>query len=132
MRIIPIVAASVALAVASLPMVSPAFASVREEIATAAQHAGLAATSQSLKEVHTHLHHSVNCLVGPDGASFDAKEMNPCKTLGTGAIPATKDAAKKSALEAAATKAEAGIAETDLEKSQSTAKEVEAMLKAVK
>lgn len=132
MRTIHVIAASIALTFASLPMVSPAFASVREEIATAAQHAGLAAASQSLKETHTHLHHTINCLVGPDGKSFDAKEMNPCKTLGTGAIPGTTDAAKKSALEAAAAKAEAGVAETDLAKSQKAAQEVETMLKAIK
>ena len=58
--------------------------------------------------VHAHLHHTLNCLVGPNGMDFDKDALNPCKNAGNGAIPDTTDAAKQKALEAAADKARAG------------------------
>ena len=72
------------------------------EITNGAAHAGLAAGSLDVAGVHTHLHHALNCLVGPGGKGFDAKEMNPCAQAGSGAIPDTADATKKAALEVAA------------------------------
>ena len=42
--------------------------------------------------VQAHLHHTLNCLVGPGGDGFDAKQMNPCAQAGNGAIPDAKDA----------------------------------------
>jgi hypothetical protein len=60
-----------------------------QEAATAAVHAGLAAQAATIEQVHMHLHHTVNCLVGPKGQGFDAKEANPCQKLGDGAIPDT-------------------------------------------
>jgi len=58
-----------------------------QEAATAGLHAGLAAKAATIEQVHMHLHHTVNCLVGPAGQGFDAKEANPCQKLGNGAIP---------------------------------------------
>ena len=55
-----------AAAIATLPLRASA-ADVGAEITTAAQHAGLAAQSGDIAGVHTHLHHTVNCLVGPGG-----------------------------------------------------------------
>jgi hypothetical protein len=46
---------------------------------------------------HARLHHTINCLVGPQEDGFDAKELNPCKDFGNGAIPDTEDATKVSA-----------------------------------
>ena len=43
----------------------PAHADASNEVATAAQHAGLSAASNSLLMADTHLHHTLNCLVGP-------------------------------------------------------------------
>src|SRR6266511_4230816 len=57
-----------------------------KQIATAAQHAGYAADSTAIGMAHAHLHHTINCLVGPQGDGFDAKELNPCKGFGNGAI----------------------------------------------
>ncbi len=80
-----------------------------QEMATAAQHAGLAAHATDMKTTQMHLHHVVNCLVGPTGKGFDANELNPCKDQGTGAIPDTKDAGQKKLLRQALAKANAGL-----------------------
>ena len=108
--------------VASLAALTPvaAFADAHSEIVQAATHAGLAAQSTDVAMVHTHLHHTLNCLVGPDGPGFDAKEMNPCANAGAGAIP-DGGIMKKMMLEAAANEARLGIAEPDLEKAQAHA-----------
>jgi hypothetical protein len=103
-------------------------ADVKQEIATAEQHAGYAQAATELKMVHTHLHHTINCLVGPKGKTFDAKALNPCKDLGNGAIP-DSDAAQKKALQAPLDKARAGLKATELAAAQKDAGEVEAMLK---
>ena len=114
----------------SMLMVNPAAAAdVKQEIATAAQHAGYAQAATELKMVHTHLHHTINCLVGPGGKTFDAKVLNPCKDLGKGAIPDSADAAEKKSLQAPLDKARAGLKATELAAAQKDAGEVEAMLK---
>ena len=100
------------------------------EIVTAASHAELAAGAADIAGTHTHLHHALNCLVGPKGSGFDAKELNPCANSGSGAIPDTADAAKKKALENAADKVRAGIASTDLAAAQKDAKEAASLLQA--
>jgi hypothetical protein len=106
-----------------------AAADAKQEIATAEQHAGFAQASDQLKMVHTHLHHTINCLVGPKGKTFDAKELNPCKDLGNGAIPDSTDAAQKKALQAPLDKARAGLKAKELAAAQKDASEVQAMLK---
>src|SRR2546423_1794048 len=105
-----------ALAALLLPFAfaSAAFADAASEVVTAATHASLAAGAADIAGVHTHLHHALNCLVGPKGDGFDAKELNPCAQGGSGAIPDTTDAARKSSLEAAAAKARSGIAANDM------------------
>lgn len=64
---------------------------VAKELATARTHAQLAAASQSVAVAKLHLHHVLNCLVGPHGHGFDAAAGNPCKGMGDGA---EKDAGK--------------------------------------
>jgi hypothetical protein len=90
-------------------------ADVVKEIATAAQHAGFAAASTEIGMAHAHLHHAINCLVGPHGAGFDVKELNPCKGLGNGAIPGVADATRMKSLRAALALAEAGLKSDDLD-----------------
>jgi len=104
-------------------------ADVKSEIVNAETHAGLAAKATAIDGVHTHLHHVLNCLVGPNGTGFDAKQLNPCAHAGNGAIPDMTDAAKKKSLEAAADKARSGVAATDLATAQKIASDTEAMLK---
>lgn len=64
--------------------------------------------------MHKHLHHAINCLVGPGGRTFDAKAPAPCEGLGNGAIPAAVDAGRKQVLEAALKEARAGLKTNDL------------------
>jgi len=118
-------------ALALLPLQAAA-ADLGGEIANAAQHAGLAAQASDIAGVHMHLHHAVNCLVGPAGSGFDAKEMNPCANSGNGAIPDSATPAQKKALQAAAAKAETGIASTDYAAAQKIASDTATMIKAVK
>lgn len=116
-------------AAAALIAPGAALADAHSQVVTAAMHAGLAAGASDIDAVHTHLHHTLNCLVGPGGAGFDAKQINPCAQAGKGAIPDEADAANKAALEKAATAAEAGIAEKDLAAAKKDAADVQAMLK---
>jgi hypothetical protein len=102
------------------------------EITTAAMHAGLAAQGTDIATVHTHLHHTVNCLVGPGGTGFDAKELNPCANSGNGAIPDSSSTQTRQALDAALAKANGGLASNDLSAAQKDAADTEAMLKNVR
>jgi hypothetical protein len=106
-----------------------AFADGHSEIVNAGMHAGFAAGSPDIGGVHAHLHHTLNCLVGPGGNGFDAKEMNPCANAGSGAIPDTADAGKKASLVSAASKAREGLASNDLAAAQKDASDARALLK---
>jgi hypothetical protein len=112
--------------VALLP--ASALADGPQAIGIAANHAGLAANAGGIDMVHTHLHHVLNCLVGPGGDGFDAAPGNPCGMAG-GAIPQTADAAMKTKLQTAATQVKAGIANADMAAAKKTATDVQAMLK---
>src|SRR5579862_6395853 len=118
--------------VAGILIALPASAQVADaaqEVATAATHAGLAARAATIEQVHMHLHHTVNCLVGPEGPGFDAKQANPCQKLGNGAIPDTTDSASKAKLTAALAKAQAGLKSDDLTAARKAAAEAQAALK---
>lgn len=103
-----------------------------KEIEAAAKHASFAAGAGDIDGVHTHLHHAVNCLVGPEGEGFAPKEMNPCKALGNGAIPDTEDEMRKESLRAALERANAGLAADDLADAKAEAIKTEALLDAMK
>ena len=107
-------------------------ADVHGEIVTAATHAGLAAGASDVATVHMHLHHAINCLVGPQGTGFDSTNVNPCANSGNGAIPDTADPSKKKALQAAVDEAQTGLSASDLGTAQKDAADTSAMLKAVK
>src|SRR5579863_2843154 len=96
-----------------------------QEVATAATHAGLAAQAASIEQAHMHLHHTVNCLVGPKGQGFDPNEANPCQKLGDGAIPDAPDQALKAKLTAALGKAQAGLKSDDLAAARKAATEAQ-------
>lgn len=70
---------------------------VTKEVSTAHAHALLAQNATTVADAHTHLHHVINCLVGPEGSGFDAAAGTPCKGEGNGAL---KDSASDSALQA--------------------------------
>ena len=119
----------VAILSAPLPVIA---GDLNSEITNAAMHAGLAAQASDIAGVHTHLHHTINCLVGPGGTGFDAKELNPCANSGGGAIPDATNAATKQKLESALEKANGGLASDDLATAQQDASATASMLKGVK
>ncbi len=102
-------------------------ADAAKEVKTAALHAGMASAADTLEMVRAHLHHTLNCLEGPNGANFDAKAMNPCKDQGMGAIP-DSPADKRQALEAAADQAKMALAEADMAKAKAMAAQVQKSL----
>ncbi|HEY0302197.1 MAG TPA: hypothetical protein VGC36_12710 [Rhizomicrobium sp.] len=102
------------------------------EIVTAATHADLASKAGNLAGTRMHLHHVLNCLVGPGGTGFDPSNVNPCVNAGAGAIPDTADAAKKAALEAAAATVRNGLAASDVAVAQKDAADAAKALAAIK
>jgi hypothetical protein len=106
-----------------------AWADSASETVTAQMHADLASHAADLAGVQMHLHHTLNCLVGPGGAGFEPKQMNPCANAGKGAIPDATDPGKKKLLTEVAEKVKTGIAATDLSGAQKVATESAAMLK---
>ncbi len=95
------------------PLLTPvarASTNLRAEIQVAAIHAGLAVEMHALAQTHLHLHHVINCLVGPNGRQFDPRAGNPCHGLGKGAIPDSRMSAPsvRSALHQALRNALAG------------------------
>ena len=81
-----------------------------------------------MKMTQMHLHHVVNCLVGPKGKGFDTSNANPCKDYGNGAIPDMKDPNQKKALQAALAKANAGLKSKDMAAAQKDATDAQALL----
>jgi hypothetical protein len=112
-----------AIAGSSLIIAGAAVAAVSlpAEISNARTHANNAANAPTLDAVHTHMHHALNCLVGPKGEGFDAGQMNPCTNAGNGAIVDETDAAKKAKLEDAKASLMKGLTQTDLKTAQASA-----------
>ncbi|WP_158754140.1 hypothetical protein [Dyella sp. S184] len=117
---------------AALPMLAQETdTAVSKQIGTASAHAGMALGATDLKTAHTHLHHVINCLVGPSGKGFDAQEADPCKGQGQGAIVDAKgDAASESKLHTALTQAEHGLKSTTLDGAHADAQQVLTTLQA--
>ena len=100
---------------------TPVLADTAAELSIAQTHAGLAAKATDIAKVQMHLHHAVNCLVGPSGTGFDASAGNPCGKAGNGAIPDSTDAAQKTKLQSAVADASAGLSATDVAAAQKAA-----------
>jgi hypothetical protein len=104
---------------------------VAKQVSTASAHAGMALGATDIKTVHAHLHHVINCLTGPSGKAFDAKEANPCKGMGQGAIVDAKgDRASETRLHSALTEAEQGLRTTTLDSAHADAQKVVSTLQA--
>ena len=102
-----------------------------KQITTAGAHAGMAMGAADLATTHAHLHHVVNCLVGPSGKGFDAKAEDPCKGMGQGAIVDAKgDAAVEARLHTALGHAEQGLEATTLDAAHADAKKAMESLQA--
>jgi hypothetical protein len=119
-----------AVAVASLGSLVPqtASADAQQAIGIAAQHAGLAAGAGNINLVHTHMHHVLNCLVGPGGDGFDAMPGNPCGMAG-GAIPQENNAEMKTKLLNVAAQIRAGIGNNDMGEAKKIATDAQNDLK---
>ena len=123
-RLIVSTAAIAALTGAAL---APALADEAQEVMTAGQHAGMAAGSADIKMVHMHLHHVVNCIVGPSGEGFDKTAGNPCDGKGNGAeMDAGPD--KKAWFDGILAKAWDGIKSDDLATAKKDAGDIQATL----
>lgn len=115
--------------------VSTAFAAgnADKEISTAIIHAGFASKMKDTKHVHLHLHHVVNCLVGPHGAGFYAPAGDPCKGMGNGAMNDAKGSfAVKNSLKMALDDAQSGLATNDFKAAHDAAVMAEKELKGAK
>ena len=85
----------------------------------------MSAGSSKLEDVHMHLHHVINCLVGPSGQGYDSTAEDPCKGQGTGAINDVDSKSKQlKKLDEAVKNAKEGLKENDMKKAQKEAKEV--------
>ncbi len=105
--------------------------SAQTEIKTAHTHAKYAAAAPTVAVSHVHLHHVINCLVGPKGTGFDASQADPCKGQGNGALPdAAGNAALHAKLETALKQAQAGLQSNDLKTAHADADKVAATLAA--
>lgn len=102
----------------------------RAEISAAITHAQMAASAATLSVSHTHLHHVVNCLVGPEASAFSAKSGNPCKGMGKGALD-DASAAQQKALQQVLTTAEKGTESASLEVSHQLAGKAVSQLQAI-
>ncbi len=99
------------------------------EIDTAHTHALLAQKSTTLSMARMHLHHVLNCLVGPKGAGFDAAVGVPCKGQGNGAIPdSAHDKAAQGKLQTALAQVRVGLKAPALAATQQEASKVAATL----
>lgn len=102
---------------------------VSKQVRTAAAHAGLALGAADLKMTHAHLHHVINCLVGPSGTGYDAQQEDPCKGVGQGAmVDAKGDAAEESRLQAALMQAQQGVQATTVDQAHGYAQKALASL----
>ena len=109
------------LAACAALIATPVLADTAAELNIAQNHAGMAAKAADLKTTQMHLHHAVNCLVGPSGAGFDAAAGNPCGKAGNGAIADSMDPAQKAKLQSIADAAGPGLTTTDEAAAQATA-----------
>lgn len=118
-------------AAASLGALVPniAAADAQQAIGIAATHAGLAANAGNINVVHTHMHHVLNCLVGPGGDGFDAMAGNPCGMAG-GAIPQENNAEMKTKLLNVAAQIRTGIGESDMDAAKKIATAAQTDLRA--
>ncbi len=116
---------------AGAPLTAFAQSQATTEIGTAHAHSVMAQAATSLALAHTHLHHVINCLVGPTGNGFDAAAGAPCTGQGNGALKdAASDAALVAKLNDALGDAQNGLKSSSLETVQQDAAKAAAALAA--
>lgn len=101
----------------------------QQERQTAAQHAAFASKAMSITDTRLHLHHVINCLVGPGSSDFDAASGNPCNGQGNGALNAMNlSMQEKQTLQQALALAKQGTESNDQKAAQAKAQAVKALL----
>ncbi|HEX7325245.1 MAG TPA: hypothetical protein VF292_07815 [Rhodanobacteraceae bacterium] len=107
------VTAAVALGSAFSMSAPAATGNANKEIATALIHANVASKVDSLSGVHLHLHHVLNCVLGPHSKQYSAAAEKlsayKCVGLGNGALPDSRDPAVRSDLQQVVKFADRGI-----------------------
>ena len=118
---------------AGLALMIPALAlsadGARQEVNTAEQHAAFASKAKAVDQTHLHLHHVINCLVGPGGDGFDARAGNPCKGQGDGALNGVQSKQELQTLERALALAKIGSQIPTFKPARYTAMAVHELLK---
>lgn len=128
-----VVAVSVALGSALSLTAVAAPGHANKEIATAIIHANVASKVDSLSGVHLHLHHVLNCVLGPHSKQYSAAAEKlsayKCVGLGDGALPDSRDPAVRRDLQQVAKHADGGIQATQFNAAHEAAVVVLAELK---
>ena len=127
MRIHRSIPGVLALTGAALLAPGAVLADAAQATAVAVQHAGFAADAGDLAGAQRHLHHVLNCLVGPEGEGFDQAAGNPCAQPG-GAIPQTSDAAMTEKLQKIAASVRAALGNDDVAAAKAAAADARKML----
>jgi hypothetical protein len=102
-------AATVSVLLLSLSGMTFAAANGSKEVQTAIEHAGFASNAKTTDQVHLHLHHVINCLVGPKGEDYYAAAGDPCKGEGGGALNDVRNPAQQKYLQQALALAKTGV-----------------------
>lgn len=101
------------------------------EVSTARAHAMMAQSANTVAMAHTHLHHVINCLVGPSGQGYEASAGTPCNGQGNGAIPdSAGNSTMHGKLQSALADAQAGLQADSLATVHSDAGKAAAALQA--
>jgi hypothetical protein len=96
-----------------------------QELNTAKIHADHAASGKDLADIKEHLHHVINCLVGPNGPGFDSNVEDPCARMGKGALnDVTANSDEHRLLTQAFNEATNALTLNDVADAKSTAKKV--------
>jgi hypothetical protein len=89
-RLVVLVVAALAVTSLGARPIYAADAGMAAELKTAIAHAGYAEKAGAMTDVTMHLHHVVNCLVGPADSMYDKAAGNPCQGQGAGIMPDIK------------------------------------------
>lgn len=93
----------------SLSGVTLAATNGSKEVQTAIEHAGFAGNAKTTDQVHLHLHHVINCLVGSKGEDYYPAAGDPCQGEGGGALNDLKGTPQRKYLQQALALAKTGV-----------------------
>ncbi|WP_147305059.1 hypothetical protein [Alkalilimnicola ehrlichii] len=113
----------------ALPLLSAAEQDpVRQQLQTALLHAEFAADGEKAPAIHYHLHHVINCLVGPRGDAFREEVGNPCEGQGRGLVHDLRGSAGRDEVDLALTAALHGLNAEQVEAARAAGERVHRLL----